>query len=335
VRGGPDLEAEWATLCEALDEVSREAERLGAGVGAADTLGRRAGELRGALGRVLEREDTAHVYGMELRGRTSVLLSASPIDVSARLAESLFSTLHACVLTSATLAVEGRFDFFRRRLGLGAAEARIVESSFDYPSQALLYLAPDMPEPGDPAFIGRAVAEIVRLLELSRGRAFLLFTSYAHLERVHAALAGLGRWPLFVQGAGSKAALVDAFRVTPEAVLLGTTSFWHGVDVPGASLSLVVIDRLPFDAPGDPIVAARIERIREEQGNPFVDYQLPLAVLELKQGLGRLLRSGSDRGILAVLDPRLSTRRYGKSFLRSLPPYRIVRRLEDCVGFLD
>jgi ATP-dependent DNA helicase DinG len=334
-RGGPDLEAEWATLSEALDEVSREAERLGAGAGAADTLGRRADELRAALGQVLEREDTAHVYGMELRGRASVVLSASPIDVSARLEEQLFATLHACVLTSATLAVEGRFDFFRRRLGLGAAETHVVESSFDYARQALLYLAPDMPEPGDPAFVERAVAEIVRLLEISRGRAFLLFTSYANLERVRVALAALGRWPLFVQGEGSKAALVETFRATPGAVLLGTTSFWHGVDVPGAALSLVVIDRLPFDAPGDPIVAARIERIREEQGNPFVDYQLPLAVLELKQGLGRLLRSACDRGILAVLDPRLTTRRYGRSFLRSLPPYRVVRRVEECAGFLD
>ena len=144
----------------------------------------------------------------------------------------------------------------------------------------------------------------------------------------------LDRWPLFVQGDGSKAALVESFRNTPQAVLLGTTSFWHGVDVPGEALSAVVVDKLPFDVPSDPLVAARIERIREQGGNPFFDYQVPMAVLELKQGLGRLLRSTSDRGIVGILDPRVATRRYGKSFLRSLPPYRVVRSLDECRGFI-
>jgi ATP-dependent DNA helicase DinG len=192
-----------------------------------------------------------------------------------------------------------------------------------------------MPEPNDPSFAEAGLAAVRPLLEITQGRAFLLFTSYAMLARFREGLAVDGRWRLFVQGEGSRAALVEAFRTTSEAVLLGTTSFWHGVDVPGDALSLVVVDRLPFDVPGDPLVAARIDRIKAEGGRPFDAYQLPLAVLELKQGLGRLLRSRADRGILAVLDPRLTTRRYGKTFLRSLPPYPVVREIEACRTFFQ
>ena len=155
------------------------------------------------------------------------------------------------------------------------------------------------------------------------------------MHRVFDALESLDRWALFLQGEGSKAALVESFKTTPEAVLLGTTSFWHGVDVPGRALSLVVVDKLPFDVPSDPLVAARIERIRDVEGNPFFEYQVPLAVLELKQGLGRLLRSRSDRGVVSVLDPRLTMKRYGKIFIRSLPPYTIVRERERVAAFLE
>lgn len=332
-RGGPDLEAEWAALSQALDELQRQAAKLGATEESSESLPRRADDLRDALGRVLDREDTDFVYGVEMRGRGAVVLSASPIDVSSLLRTRLFDNLESTVLTSATLAVQGRFDFFRARLGLEEAETAIFDSSFDYPNQAMLYLPKGMPEPSHPSFIDRAVAEIVELLALTDGRAFLLFTSYANMQRVHDALARLDRWQLFLQGEGSKVALVERFRRTPRAVLCGTTSFWHGVDVAGDALSLVVIDKLPFDVPSDPLIAARIERIKDHDGNPFVAYQLPLAVLELKQGLGRLLRSRSDRGILAVLDPRLTTRRYGKTFLGSLPPYRTVRELEACAEF--
>jgi len=231
------------------------------------------------------------------------------------------------------MTVENRFDFFRKRLGLEEAEASVVESSFAHDEQAVLYLPPRMPEPSHPGFIERAVAEIVELLEITEGRAFLLFTSYANMQKVHDELTRLDRWTLLLQGEGSKVALVDRFRSTPGCVLLGTTSFWHGVDVPGEALSLVVVDKLPFDVPSEPLVAARIDRIRRAGGNPFGEYQLPLAVLELKQGLGRLLRSREDRGILAVLDPRLTTRRYGRTFLRSLPPYRAVRDSQECAEF--
>jgi ATP-dependent DNA helicase DinG len=332
-QGGPDLEAEWAVLSEALDDVSRQVALLPTAEEGAESLPRRAEELRDAFAQVLDREDPSFVYGMERRGRATVVLSASPIDVSELLRDRLFEPLEASVLTSATMTVEARFDFFRHRLGLEEAATAVAGSSFDHESQAVLYLPRRMPEPSQPRFLARALEEIVGLLETTEGRAFLLFTSYANMQRLHAELVGLDRWPLFLQGEGSKVALVERFRATPQAVLLGTTSFWHGVDVPGAALSLVVIDKLPFDVPSDPLIAARIERIRSAGGNPFGAYQVPMAVLALKQGLGRLLRSRDDRGILAVLDPRLTTRGYGRTFLRSLPPYRVVRDREACARF--
>ncbi len=332
-RGGLDLDRAWAELAEALREVGGGASALeGEEAGA---LSDRASEIGEAFELVLRRDDPDHVYGVEGRGRAGVVLSASPIDVSALLRERLFESLRAAVLTSATLAVEGRFEFFRSRLGLESADTLVVGSPFDPAGQAVLYLPSAIPEPRDPAFVPRAVEEIRNLLAVTGGRAFLLFTSYANLERVRAALEEDGSWNLIVQGEGSKVALVEKFKRTERAVLLGTTSFWHGVDVQGEALSLVVIDKLPFEVPDDPLVAARIERIRDRGGNPFAEYQVPIAVLELKQGLGRLLRSRSDRGVLAVLDPRLVTKAYGRTFLDSVPPYRRVRTLEECRAFFS
>ncbi len=334
-RGGPDLSHEWAVLSESLDDVAN----LPAAGPSADeqteAIRRRATEIKDAVAAVLGREDPEFVYGIETRGRGGVLLSAAPIDVSGILRESLFDSLRAAVLTSATLAVEGRFDFFQKRLGLEDARTLVVDSPFDFRTQAILYLPRRLPEPREESYLRRAVEEIRALLEITSGRAFLLFTSYANMERVGSALEEEGSWKLFVQGEGSKAALVEAFKTTRDAVLLGTTSFWHGVDVQGEALSLVVIDKLPFDVPGDPLVAARIDRIRKQGGNPFAEYQTPLAVLELKQGLGRLIRSRSDRGILAVLDSRILTRAYGKTFLASLPPYPVVRDVAACKAFFE
>jgi ATP-dependent DNA helicase DinG len=328
-RGGLDLEAEWAALSHAIDEaVSSSSSK-----GDSDAIETRAGALKDALATVLRRDVSGYVYGIEGRGRGNVILSAAPIDVGPLLQDSLFDRLHTCVLTSATLSVGTSFDFFRKRLGLTGAEGLIVDSPFDHARQAVLYLPKGMPEPKDPAFFARAMDEIEALLDVTEGRAFLLFTSHAALSRAREHLGRLDRFPLFVQGEGSKIALLHEFKTTPRAVLLGTNSFWHGVDVPGEALSLVVIDKLPFDVPSDPLIAARIERIRENEGNPFAEYQTPMAVLDLKQGLGRLLRSRGDRGILAVLDPRLTTKGYGKTFLASLPPYPIVRDREAAAAF--
>jgi len=334
-RGGIDLEVEWAVLCETLDDVVRQSERVQKQSDVVDALPRRIDQLRESLEQILDRDDPASVYGMELRGRVTVTLTAQPVDVADSLRRELFEPLHACVLTSATLAVDEAFEFFVRRLGVDDAVTQIVESSFRWEEQAVLYLPEGMPEPRKPGFIERVVDEIDRLATITSGRGFALFTSYANMERAAALLREMGRWSLIVQGEGSKVALVERFKETREALLLGTTSFWHGVDVPGEALSLVVVDKLPFDVPDDPLVAARIERIRDSGGNPFMAYQVPLAVLELKQGLGRLLRRETDRGILAVMDSRLLSRRYGKVFLRSLPPYPVVRSVEHARAFFD
>jgi ATP-dependent DNA helicase DinG len=330
-RGGLDLTAEWATLTHAIDEAAKPSSAKGDN----EAIETRAEALKDALETVLRRDVSGFVYGMEGRGRGNVILSAAPIDVGPLLQESLFDKLHASVLTSATLSVGTSFDFFRKRLGLTDAPGLIVESPFDHARQAVLYLPKGMPEPREPAFFARAMDEIEALLDITGGRAFLLFTSHAALSRAREHLGRLDRFPLFVQGEGSKAALLQEFKTTPRAVLLGTNSFWHGVDVPGEALSLVVIDKLPFDVPSDPLIAARIERIRENEGNPFAEYQTPMAVLDLKQGLGRLLRSRGDRGILAVLDPRLKTKGYGKTFLASLPPYPIVRERDAAARFFS
>ncbi len=330
--GGPRLDEEWALLSRALSEVTRE---TGSGEhgGAREGVGLRAEGLRHALEAVWARDALDTVYGMELRGRGNVVLTASPIHVGEILAERLFPALHASVLTSATLAVEGTFDHVARGLGVPHPETLVVESPFEWATQAVLYLPAGIPEPRHELFVPRALDEIRALLRITEGRAFLLFTSYSVLDRVRSALEADGEWALFVQGEGSKAALVDRFRETPAAVLLGTTSFWHGVDVAGEALSMVIVDKLPFDVPSDPLVAARIRRIRDAGGNPFSEFQIPAAVLELKQGLGRLIRSRSDRGILCVLDPRIRTKPYGRAFLRSLPPVPIVRDRAACERF--
>jgi ATP-dependent DNA helicase DinG len=325
-RGGLDLDSEWTAVAGALDEVARAKD---------EGIEMRAQELRDTFSTILRRDAPGHVYGMEARGRGNVVLSASPIEVGPLLQESLFDRLRACVLTSATLSVAGSFDFFRTRLGLADVETMVVASPFDHARQAVLYLPQRMPEPRMPEFTSAAMDEIEALLDITEGRAFLLFTSHAAVAKAAERLRKHDRYPLFVQGEGSKAALLESFKTTPRAVLLGTSSFWHGVDVPGEALSLVVIDKLPFDVPSDPLVAARIERIRENDGNPFSEYQTPMAVLDLKQGLGRLLRSRGDRGILAVLDPRILTKGYGKTFLASLPGYPVVRERAAAAAFFQ
>lgn len=291
-------------------------------------LAGRAQSLRAELSFVLLADEDTHVYFVEARGR-AVLLRATPIDVSALLRELLFARLRAVVLTSATLAVDESFAYLRARLGLPPAQELLLPSPFCYERQAVLYVPRRMPEPRSPDFAPRAAQEIARLVGLSRGRAFVLFTSYANMNAVAERLAGEIPYPLLIQGEAPKPALLETFRTTPGAVLLATTSFWQGVDVVGEQLSCVIIDKLPFASPGDPVVAARIERLNARGENAFADYQVPVAVLMLKQGLGRLIRSASDRGILAVLDSRLVERPYGRRFLASLPPARLVHDLAE------
>jgi ATP-dependent DNA helicase DinG len=298
------------------------------------TLAGRAQGLAQDLAFVLAAEDDGHVCFVETRGR-GVFLRATPIDVSARLKELLFDPARAAVLTSATLAVDGGFAYLKARLGLEPTDEVMLASPFDYEEQAILYVPRRMPEPSSPTFVDRAADEVARILEVSRGRAFVLFTSYANMNAVAERIASRVDYPILMQGEAPKPVLLETFRRTPGAVLLATSSFWQGVDVAGEQLSCVIIDKLPFASPADPVVQARIERIRNRGGNPFNEYQVPVAILMLKQGLGRLIRSSSDRGLLAVLDSRLVERPYGRRFLESLPPARLVHDLAQVEGHLD
>jgi len=295
-------------------------------------LAGRAQALKDELAFVLAAQDDSHVYFVEARGR-GVFLRATPIDVSAMLRELLFDRVRAAVLTSATLAVDGGFDHLKARLGLEESDDLLLPSPFDFARQALLYVPRRMPEPRSPAFVERAADEVLQLLERSRGRAFVLFTSYAHMNAVAERIAGELPYPILIQGEAPKAALLETFRRTPGAVLLATASFWQGVDVVGDQLSCVIVDKLPFASPGDPVVSARIDRLRNRGGDPFGEYQVPVAILMLKQGLGRLIRSASDRGVLAVLDSRIVERGYGRRFLASLPPARLVHDVAEVERF--
>jgi ATP-dependent DNA helicase DinG len=290
-------------------------------------------ELRSELEFLLESNNSNFVFWIERRGR-GLFLQATPVDVSTLLEEHLFRDTDTVVMTSATLSVGGSMDFVRRRLGLRYARDFVLESPFDYGSQAILYLPHDLPDPRQPRFTDRASEEVIRLLEATQGRAFVLFTSYAQMDLVYAQVSGRVKFPLLVQGKAPKTALLDGFRSRPGAVLFATSSFWQGVDVPGEQLSCVIVDRLPFAVPTDPVVMARSRRIDEDGGNAFLDYQIPGAVLALKQGFGRLIRARTDRGVLALLDPRIRTKPYGGLFLESLPAYRVTSDLAEVERFM-
>jgi len=341
----------------ALQRLEGELDRLRE-VEEASGLRKRAADIRNHMKFLLESDDPNTVFWIERRATSglrnaaraadpvtaglpqafSTHLQATPIDVSTLLTETLFANYPSVILTSATLTVATQdgapgFEHLKKRLGVPFPKELVVPSHFDYAKQALLYLPRTMPPPSHPDFVPQATEKIRRVLEISRGRAFCLFTSHAQMRTLHDLLLSQLPYPLLMQGSAPRHVLLQQFRETPNAVLFGTSSFWQGVDVQGEQLSCVIIDKLPFAVPSDPIMKARTDAITAAGGNAFNDLQVPQAVISLKQGFGRLIRSLNDRGVLMLLDPRIRTTRYGATFLDSLPAYHRTDDIGDVEKF--
>jgi|HubBroStandDraft_1064217.scaffolds.fasta_scaffold00078_30 ATP-dependent DNA helicase DinG len=330
-------------LGEAAQALAQSLQQLCAALGAADTpgplaqLGERMAELAGNLERIaaVESQDGARSVEVGARG---VTLSLMPFDISERFRSLVRSRGGAWIFTSATLSVGEEFGHFTGRLGLEESPTLRIESPFDHERQSLLYLPASMPEPSAPGFVATVIATAVPLIEAAAGGAFVLFTSHRALAQGAALLRE--RWGseppyrLLVQGEGPRERLLQEFRADGNAVLLGTASFWEGVDVKGEALRLVVIEKLPFASPEDPLVRARIEHLTANGGNAFRDYQLPEAALALKQGAGRLIRSEDDYGVVVICDPRVTGRSYGRVFLAALPPMSVTQDRDETLRFL-
>jgi ATP-dependent DNA helicase DinG len=328
----PDISTLYKNTSESLTRLSK---AIGSGgrLGEIGTnLESRCLDLLSDLSFILHQPEAGWVYYASWAGKGGSILTlkAAPVDLSEIFQNLLFPQHKTTVFTSATLAVNNDFHYFRSRISLSEnepVEECLLDPVFNYMNQALLYVPENLPSPNSPDFIERILPEITSLIELTEGRAFVLFTSYKNLHACQKLLQGRLRFPLLVQGEGSREGILNRFRSEP-SVLLGTSSFWEGVDVPGELLSLVIMDRLPFDSPGDPIVSARLNFIREQGGNPFHHFQLPRAALTLKQGFGRLIRRKTDRGIVAIMDRRLLENKYGKTLLNTLPRSRRSRDFE-------
>lgn len=320
-------------LMETLQVLYHGLERGGAArLPDSESLTRRVVQLRSTLQQIFEEDDGEQVYWFEQRGR-GIYLRVTPIDIAPLLQEKLFSKVDSVILTSATLTTANHFGYIKNRLGVPRAGELIVPGEFDYRKQAMLYIPRDLPDPRSPDFFLRALKTIRQLLAITEGHAFLLFTSFQQMHRVENALRRNSPYPLLRQGEAPRNRLLEQFKNTPQGVLLATSSFWQGVDVQGDALRLVVIDKLPFQVPDQPLVSARIRRLEREGENAFYRYSVPNAVINLKQGLGRLIRSKRDRGILAVLDSRLWSRSYGRIFFTSLPNCPVTDNMDTLKNF--
>jgi ATP-dependent DNA helicase DinG len=320
-----------ASLLNKLTAISSMLKNLSSKSESIEALSRRAQEISQQLNFIIEAKDPSYVYWCEIKGK-GIFLNASPIEAGVMLKQHLFERKDTIIFTSATLSTNQNFTYFKERLGLIQKEGMeefIFDSNFDYEKQAILYLPKHLPEPGHEAFALTAAEEIENILKLTSGRAFLLFTSYKNMLKIYKHLKERLLFTPLLQGEKPKSALLKQFKDDIHSVLFATSSFWEGVDVQGESLSCVIIDKLPFDPPTDPMVEARIEYITSQGGNAFFSYQIPSAVISLKQGLGRLIRNREDHGVLSILDKRLHTRSYSKIFLNSLPPCPITSNLSD------
>jgi ATP-dependent DNA helicase DinG len=320
-----NLNRQLSELEKTLDELSERSRSL-------ENCWLRCSQLLGLLQAFPERESDDSIQWLELRGQ-GFLLHRTPLDVSGIFQARLAQHGCECIYTSATLAVDGDFSHFCAQLGLRDIPARSWSSPFDFRSQALLYLPGNMPGPLTSGYTRTVIDAARPVIVASQGHAFLLFTSHRALQEAAAYLRQCIEYPILVQGDAPRSELLAVFRATANAVLLGTSSFWEGVDVKGQALSCVIIDKLPFAPPDDPVFRARSARMEEQGLNPFMDYQLPQAVISLKQGIGRLIRDPLDYGVLMICDPRINSRPYGRIFKRSLPDMPHTNDLEAVETF--
>ena len=332
--GNSELHKHLGTLGESLSELSAALEQQAERSRGLDNCYQRALKLQGLLVQSTEQPPANHVHWFET-WRQSFRINLTPLDVAENFSSQRQELPSRWIFTSATLSVNGEFEHFARQLGLEAATSLQLDSPFDYQNNALFYLPRDLPEPNSPDFTDMMLDEAERVINASRGRAFLLFTSYRALHIANRRLKSSCDFPLLVQGSAPRNELLERFRELGNAVLLGTSSFWEGVDVRGEALSCVIIDKLPFASPGDPVWQARIDALKARGGNPFMDEQLPHAVITLKQGVGRLIRDINDRGVLVLCDPRLVKKSYGRVFLNSLPHMRRTREFDDVQAFFE
>jgi ATP-dependent DNA helicase DinG len=333
-KAGADFAGTCRQIAHALDGLPAMVEPFAEKAEGLFCAGRRGSELSAALKLFIEQKDESLVYWQEIT-QQAAFLNATPIDVAPVLKGFLFSTTSTVVMTSATLSVAGAFEFLRGSLGV-PPESRelLLRSPFEYERQAIAYIPLRFPAPNDRAFCAQMAAQAAEIIEKTRGRALFLFTSYRNMHEVYKLFEGKIAFPLLVQGQKTKRALLQEFKSRVDSVLLATSSFWQGIDVPGEALSCVVIDKLPFEVPDDPVIAARVDRITRNGGNAFYEYQVPRAAIQLKQGIGRLIRSSKDRGVIAIFDARMLTKSYGQVFVKSLPPCRLVHSIDEVDTFL-
>ncbi len=323
-----------STLRGALGDLEQVLEALAGRGKGLDSCRERSVRLGGLLDAVSDPDAEQAIRWFETFPQ-SFRLNRTPLEIAGTLRSHMDRLARGWIFTSATLAVGGRFEHFQRQMGLEQAHTACWDSPFDYPHQALWFVPRGLPDPNRPDYTDAVVEIAVPVLQASRGRAFLLFTSHRALQRAAQLLVDRIGFPLLVQGEAPKNDLLERFRRLGDAVLLGTASFWEGVDVRGGALSCVIIDKLPFASPGDPVLQARIEALRRQGGNPFMELQVPQAAIALKQGAGRLIRDERDRGVLVLCDPRLLSRPYGHLLLASMPPMARTRELEDVVRFFE
>lgn len=323
----PKLLTAYQFVIDILDAISGRGKLL-------DNCWQRAKEHYNYIDSYIETNNEESIRWIEIRGH-HIYLNQTPVNISETFQQRLSEYNATSIFTSASLAINDDFNYYSRQLGLESCRTQVWNSPFDYPTQTCLYVPLDLPEPGSPAFFDAFIERTIKLLAYSEGHAFVLFTSHQALARAADILSKAIKYPIFIQGHAPRSELLNQFRNTKHAVLLGTSSFWEGVDVKGEALSLVIIDKLPFASPDDPVLQARLNHFSKQGGNPFMDHQVPQAAITLKQGVGRLIRDITDRGVCVICDKRIVNKGYGKQIIKALPPMPISHDIEDVQRFFN